>query len=484
MAEILEKKLPGPCSLRQSMYIASEADVTLFGGAAASGKSEIGVIDFLKYTDIPNFIGVMTRRTTPQLNGPGGLLTKCKRVFSQAYKPDEYTWRAKDGKFVFHASGAEIYLKHFENDAADVNWQGSEANLFYIDEGTQYTMYMIQYIMSRMRNPSCPSIKPHLKITCNPDADHGLRKWVEPYLQEDGTPDRSKDGMLRYFSFMDGDFVWADTKEQLLAEYGVREQDALSFTFISANVYDNKIVEEVNPKYVAWLKGLRGTERKRLLEGNWFVRESAAGFMKKEFCSKVNLFDKEIVSYCRAWDIAGSIPSESLPNPDWTAGVLIGKTKQGRYIVVDVVRFRARFGEVMAKIIETAKSDPDGTQIILPQEPGQAGKAAGQMMIKELLSDGFYARMRPSNKSKIIRFQPFAAAAEAGLIDYVEADWNDTYFDELESFDGSRKNKDDQVDATSDSFITLAQRQVIPNFSSGLLSANLTQSNPFLNAGA
>lgn len=84
MAEIVEKKLPGPCSLRQSMYIASEADVTLFGGAAASGKSEIGVIDFLKYTDTPNFIGVMTRRTTPQLNGPGGLLTKCKRVFSQA----------------------------------------------------------------------------------------------------------------------------------------------------------------------------------------------------------------------------------------------------------------------------------------------------------------------------------------------------------------------------------------------------------------
>ena len=97
----------------------------------------------------------------------------------------------------------------------------------------------------------------------------------------------------------------------------------------------------------------------------------------------------------------------------------------------------------MQKIIETAASDPDGTQIILPQEPGQAGKAAGQMMIKELISEGFYARMRPSNKSKIVRFQPFAAAAEAGLIDYVEDSWNDTYFDELEIFDGSRKNKDD-----------------------------------------
>jgi len=153
--------------------------------AAGSGKSEIGVIDFLKYTDIPNFIGVMTRRTTPQLTGPGGLLTKAKRTFSLAYEPDEFTWRAKDGKFVFHKSGAEIYLKHFENDDSDVNWQGAEANLYYLDEGTQFTQHMTQYIMSRMRNPACPQVKPHLKISCNPDADHFLRKWVEPYLHPD-----------------------------------------------------------------------------------------------------------------------------------------------------------------------------------------------------------------------------------------------------------------------------------------------------------
>lgn len=411
--------------------------------AAGSGKSEIGVIDFLKYTDIPNFIGVMTRRTTPQLNGPGGLLTKCRRIFSQAYNSDEFTWRAKDGKFVFHNSGAEIYLKHFENDQADVNWQGSEANLFYIDEGTQFTMYMIQYIMSRMRNPSCPSVKPHLKITCNPAADHGLRKWVDPYLKADGTPDREKDGIIRYFSFMDGDFVWGDTKEHLWEEFGIEEKDALSFTFISANVYDNSIVQEINPKYVSWLKGLRGVERQRLLEGNWFVRESSSGFFKREFVTPVKEHEQQIVSYCRAWDIAGSLPSDSLPNPDWTAGVLLGKTKQGRYIVCDSVRFRARFGEVMQRIIQTAKDDPEGTQIILPQEPGQAGKAAGQMMIKNLVEEGFPARMRPSNKSKVTRFQPFASCAEAGLVDYVEGPWNEAYFFELEGFDGSRNIKDD-----------------------------------------
>jgi predicted phage terminase large subunit-like protein len=476
-----DKVLPGPCSQRQLMYIEADklADVTLYGGAAGSGKSEIGVIDFLKYTDIPNFIGVMTRRTTPQLNGPGGLLSKAKRIFSQAYGPDEFVWRAKDGKFIFHKSKAEIYLKHFENDEADVNWQGAEANLFYVDEGTQFTQHMVQYIMSRMRNPSCPQVKPHLKITCNPSYDHFLRKWVEPYLKEDGTPDRTKDGMLRYFTFQDGDFIWADTKEELVEKYGVGYDDILSFTFISATVDDNPIVKKINPKYVAWLKGLKGVERSRLLEGNWLVRESSSGYFKKEWCESKSLLDLNIVSYCRAWDIAGSLPSDSLPNPDWTAGVLIGKTKDDRYVIVDVVRFRARFGEVMEQIIATAKSDPEGTKIILPMEPGQAGKAAGQMMIKDLIGEGFSAHMRPSNKSKVIRFQPFAAAAQAGLINYLEAPWNDTYFDELEGFDGSRRVKDDQVDATSDAFITLAQKFQIPDMSAGLASINLKLDNPF-----
>ncbi len=189
--------------------------------------------------------------------------------------------------------------------------------------------------------------------------------------------------------------------------------------------------------------------------------------------------DTQIVQYCRAWDIAGSLPSDDLPNPDWTAGVLIGKTKDERYVILDVVRFRARFGEVMQKIIQTAYEDPDNTQIILPQEPGQAGKAAGQMMIKDLLGEGFAARMRPSNKSKVVRFQPLAAAAQAGLVDYIEAPGNETYFSELEGFDGSRRVKDDQVDASSDAFITLAQKIQIPNFLSGLSQVDLSTKNPF-----
>src|SRR5690606_5739062 len=222
------------------------------------------------------------------------LLEKCKRTFSKAYSPDEFIYRAKDNKFVFK-SGAQIYLKHFENDQADVNWQGAEANLFYVDEGTQFTQHMIQYIMSRMRNPSCPQVKPHLKITCNPKEDHFLRKWVEPYLLEDGTPDRPKDGMLRHLSFKDGDFGWADTVKDLVSKHGVEEQDALSFTFISATVLDNPIVQKVNPKYVSWLKGLRGVERAQLLDGNWYARDQGATYFDRSWVEEIIDFSEDEV---------------------------------------------------------------------------------------------------------------------------------------------------------------------------------------------
>lgn len=215
---------------------------------------------------------------------------------------------------------------------------------------------------------------------------------------------------------------------------------------------------------------------------NWDIREEASGYFKREWLGEpVNMHELEFVSYCRAWDIAGTLPSEVLPNPDWTAGVLIGKTRYGDYIIIDVVRFRARFGEVMQRIIEVAKDDPPGTQIILPQEPGQAGKSAGGMMLKEMLAEGFYARIRPTNKSKLVRFQPFAAACEAGLVRYARGGWNDPYFLELEAFDGSRKNKDDMVDASSDSFITLAQKFQMPDIDHSYLKASLQTNNPFAN---
>ena len=489
-----DKELPGPCSLRQLMYMKSEADVTLFGGAAGSGKSEIGMIDLLQYIDIPNFVGVLTRLTSKQFEGPGGLVSKCKDIFTKAIGPEGDEWIYNSTKYHFKffnvrtdpktgkktkTPKSDVFLRHFQHDKDEVNWQGIESSLIYVDEGTQYNQFKLQYMLQRLRNPRC-SMRPRMKITCNPDADHILRKFVEPYLHEDGTPDRSKDGLIRYFGFHNGDFVFGDTKEELEEKYAITQ--VMTFTFISATIYDNPVIMKIDPGYVARLEGQTPVEKARKLHGNWYVRETASGYFKREWLASVRYHEQDFVQFCRAWDIAGTLPSDANPNPDWTAGVLIGKTKQGRYVVCDVVRFRARYGEVIQRIIEVGKADPSGTLIRLPQEPGQAGKAAGQMMVKELVEEGLSARLMTTNQKKVHRFQPFACAAEAGLVDYCDdGDWVGQYFFELELFDGTRKNKDDQVDATSDAFISLAQKTPIPDFLSGMVEANasLATTNPF-----
>ena len=494
----MSKNLPGPCSERQAMYMFPEryakdkdgnklniahVDVVLFGGAAGSGKSEIGVIDFLKYTDIPNFIGIITRRTTPQLQGPGGLLTKCKRIFSRAYEPDEYVWRAKDGKFVFK-SGAEIYLKHFENEQSADNWQGAEANLFYIDEASQYTQYMVQYIMSRMRNPSCPQVTPRLRMTCNPDNSHFLLEWVKPYLLEDGTPDRTQDGRVRYFSFYNGEFVWADTKEDLERIYGIEQKDALSFMFISANVFDNPIVQKVNPQYVSWLKGLKGVERARLLDGNWYVREEGSSFFDRTWVEEIDWVDEsEVVKTVRAYDFAGSLKSDLNPSPDYTATCRMRLMKNGDYVIDHIARTRIKPGDWLEFVLQTCENDPVGTTIYIPEDPNPAAKRASMMFARDLADYGYYVKRMKTNKSKLDRFRPFSSQAQNGGVKVLKNcgfDFENKimhelgfFYRELENFTGVRKRgenfHDDLCDVVSDTYYALASNKTqIANISQAM----------------
>lgn len=445
------------------------------------GKSYCGLLRHLRWVHDPNYRGFIIRKNSTTLQKSGGLFDEAKQLY-RAFEPKVQV-KIKELKFIF-PSGAEIAMSHLETDEDAEKYRGLQLSAAMIDEATQISEDHTLVVLSRLRSKA--KMIPNLFLTCNPSPDSYLRRWIDwwiiPKGQENaGRPNPERDGKIRWFIRQNNEMIWGDSKEELIETYG-KDVLPLSLQFISATIYDNPPLIKSNPGYLANLQGLKRVKQERDLYGNWDIREDASGYWKAEWLGEpVNPCDLEIVSYCRAWDIAGSIPSESLPNPDWTAGVLIGKTKTGLYIIEDVVRFRARFGEVLQRIIVTAKSDPDGTQIILPQEPGQAGKAAGQMMIRELIEEGFYARMRPSNKSKVVRFQPFAAATEAGLVRYVAGNWNDEYFFELEAFTGDRKNKDDQVDASSDAFITLAQKMNIPNFLTGLKSADsiLTTNNPF-----
>lgn len=119
----LDPNIIGPKSKKQYDFMAThgQANITVFGGAAGAGKSYLGVMDFLKYVHLKTFRGLITRRTTPQLKGPGGIHDTCDKLFKLA--DPKVRWKDKDGKFVF-SSGAEVFLRHFEMLSSKDNFQG------------------------------------------------------------------------------------------------------------------------------------------------------------------------------------------------------------------------------------------------------------------------------------------------------------------------------------------------------------------------
>jgi len=476
----LNPNIIGPKSPKQYDFMHADAKITVFGGAAGAGKSHLGVMDFLKHVLDPDFRGCMVRRTTPQLTGPGGLLEKALALF-QLIDP-KVRWRDKQDHFAF-SSGAKVFLRHFQDLKAKDNFQGWEVTKFLVDEGQQFEEAMVVYLMSRMRNPKC-KVSPHMKITCNPDYDSFLRHWLEWWLDPDtGIPIPERDGKTRWFVRQDDKMRWADSKIECIKLYGKKnlayddknQIKPISFTFISANVYDNPILCEADPDYVGWLEGLGRVEKARLLHGSWLAREEGAGYFKEEWVPTVPMPPLQAGKRVRAWDISGTMPSDTNPEPDWTAGVLMSKSRTGMYTIEHCVRDRRRHGGVFDLILETAKQDGDDVTIIIPQDPGAAGKAYAAQLIRDLADYGFYARMKATNKSKVTRFAPFAAVAEAGGVEMVVGEWNADYISELVRFDGSRNIKDDMVDATSDAFNNLSTDIHLPDF----IVPVMEQANPF-----
>lgn len=477
-----------------------------------SGKSEIAVIDFCQYVRIPNFIGIITRRTTPLLKGAGGILTKCKRTFAKEFKDDPdytYNWKEKDNKFVFYKKEknkdgkdilipiSEVYLKHseYENDI-EALWQGIESSLTVIDESTQYTWPMVNYIMSRMRNPSCPEVRPRLKMTCNPLKTHFLRKWVDPYLKEDGTPDRSKDGLIRYFQMVDGEIYFADTKEEVMEYAQCTRDEVLSFTFISATVADNKILQEIDPRYVSWLKGLKGVERERLLMGSWNAIESTSNFFQRTWVHELDQPPpaSEFTKIVRAYDFAGTLPSDASPKTDYFASVKMGKLKNGEYVILDVTRTKIRYGDWPAHIIENSRRDGTRVDIVFPVDPNAASQGATKDLIKLCAVDCGRIHTTRALSNKLDRFRPFSSMSQNGLVSVVKGCandlWNKIYNDneffyaELEGFDGGRKGHDDMADCCSDAFMYLASKINLGNsFLHGIKNTNLSTNSGLLAVG-
>ena len=190
---------------------------------------------------------------------------------------------------------------------------------------------------------------------------------------------------------------------------------------------------------------------------------------------KRHWFDGKIISaeavpagtrWVRHWDLAAT----SSKTAARTAGVKLGRTPSGGFVVGHVVTTQSEGNVVRSLIKAQADIDGKGVEISLPQDPGQAGKVQARDFVAMLA--GWNAHAEPETGDKVTRAEPFIAQCEAGNVQIVAGPWNDLYLDELCMFPaGSFK---DQVDASSGAFGRLAANPTAPIIAPIIVRTNRT----------
>jgi len=312
-------------------------------------------------------------------------------------------------------------------------------------------------------------------ISCNPDPDHKIAEMISWWLDDEGFPIEERAGVIRWFILQGGQYFWADTPEELKATYGDNVKP-ISFSFIGSTIRDNPRMLEQNPDYLAWLEGLNPIDRARLLDGNWKVRPSNSLYFDRKWCAvadKIPLGAKCV----RAYDKAGTAPSDKEPSPDYTSQVGMAKDKEGYYYIFGDFHpsFKDPDSKVLGVVRKTvgerdnlielqAKQDGSDMTIIFPKDPSASGKYEFIESSKKLIGKGYVVKAdpMPSNKSKMTKFAPFASAAENGLVKIVSSTFDaatlEFYLLSLEKFSGERSTKtykDDIPDCVASAFNAL-----------------------------
>lgn len=428
---------PGP----QTEFLKSNADVVFYGGSAGGGKTYALLLNPLYHVDNPRFGAVTFRRTTKQVRSEGGLWETASELYSSVGAK----LNQQDLTCIFPGGGRHTFA-HMEHEKNRHDWQGSQIPLIQWDELTHFTWKQFSYMLSRNRSVS--GVPGRIRATLNPDTDHWARGFIDWYIGADGYAITERSGVIRWFILQGDDVIWGDSKQELLDKHPTSLPK--SFTFIRSRLEDNKILMELDPGYLANLQALTRVERARLLDGNWNIRPSAGMYFRRSDFEIVDAAPA-CVKVVRAWDLAGTRKKKASDDPDWTAGVKMGRTADKRYVIFHCERFQDNPSVVDRRIKNTAIADGTDVTVRLAQDPGQAGKS--QVRAQTAMLAGFHVRSKTVTGDKATRAKPLSSQVEAGNVMIVRGAWNEEFLRELENFTGTDEDgHDDQVDAASDAF--------------------------------
>lgn len=459
---------------KQEEFLSNPADIVIYGGAAGGGKSWSLLYEPLRHVDNGGFGAVIFRQSMTQVMEEGGLWDESMKLYSlfpgarpiQSPKP---FWK--------FPSGAKVRFRQIARDEDLKNWQGTQICCIEFDELTHFSKAQFVYMLSR--NRSMCGVDPYIRASCNPDADSWVADFISWWIdQETGYAIPERSGAVRYMANVNEEFVWGDTPEEVIriaeeADYDVEitKDDIKSVAFVPSTIYDNQELLKVNPGYMANLKALSIVERERLLYGNWKIKAAKGLFFPRSALPELlEEVPSDVTRWVRAWDLAATDTDEG-GDPAYTASVLLGKRKDGSYVIADATNSRLKAEKVRTLVKQCAVSDKEKyrrVKIRMSIDPGQAGKEQSQSYIKMLA--GFSISAVRESGTKEARAEPFAAQWQAGNVYVVAGPWTEALLGQYESFPESKFK--DMVDAGSNAFneLELMNTSSAPPKDSGTLS--------------
>lgn len=263
----------------QELTLAASADIVISGGAAGVGKTFGSIYDALRHHKTKDFQIGYFRRSRVQIKQANGLLDTSAMLYpflGATANKSELSWAFPNGGKVSFG-----YINH-EKDYE--RYRGAGYDVIHFDELTHFTEKQFFFLFSRLRSMS--GIKPYIRATCNPDAESWVAKFISWWIDEDGFIDEGKCKRIRYFIRREGEYVWGDSKKEVIdnnkaylldlakkqRRSGSLEDLVTSVMFIKGDVNENLPMLEKDPAYLGKLASLPKHEMLRLLGGNWKVK--------------------------------------------------------------------------------------------------------------------------------------------------------------------------------------------------------------------
>ena len=265
----------------QKYAIRSNADIVCFTGNTGGGKSYAlyySPIEYLVTNDNAKIVCFM--RNISDFWGAGKVNDTLKKMYplvdrsikKQPHDPIGEIIRKQEDMGLKLYNGSEIKFQQLDNEnpiVIDKIAKGLQAKKLIFDECNKFQWRTISTFFPRLRSDS--SGKAQIYLAQNPERECFMRKMCGKgehgggWINDDGTVDKSMDGVVMYFCMPEGDIekaVWGRTKKEVyekckehidsLIEVDTDmtyEDFILSMAFYTFDVRDNKKMLSKNKGY-------------------------------------------------------------------------------------------------------------------------------------------------------------------------------------------------------------------------------------------